>query len=350
MQIKRISYGVRGFVRLHSYAIRWSRMVTDKAKRKARILAFWQKHGLEATVEAFDVKRRTLYLWKAQQKNGGGKLEALNERSKRPKNVRQREWPLPITAEIRRLRTEHPNLGPDKVATLLARNPVLAGLRLPKARTIARMIGDHPDKMRTFPVKVRHNGAIVPRKRPKKARKPRGFIATRPGHCGAFDTVERFVHGCRRYVITFTDLYSRFSFAWATTSHASLAAKEVFDLVRLLFPYRLEHVLTDNGSEFMKHFDHELRRLHKTHWHTYPRTPKMNAHCERFNRTIQEEFVDYHEPELLNPDVFNRKLIEWLIWYNGERPHWSLNLKSPIQFLTEKYPEECKMWWRDTQN
>ena len=149
-------------------------------------------------------------------------------------------------------------------------------------------------------------------------------------------------------MITFTDVYSRFSLAWATRSHASLAAKEFFDLVTLLFPHRLEHVLTDNGSEFMKHFDEELRRLHQTHWHTYPRTPKMNAHDERFNRTIQEEFVDYHETELLNPDVFNRKLIEWLLWYNGERPHWALDLKSPIQFLIEQNPEECNMWWRDT--
>jgi len=88
MQVQRLSYGVKGFVRLHDYAIRWSRMVTDKAKRKARILAFWQKHGLEATVEAFGVKRRTLYLWKSQQKKGSGSLEALNEKSKRPRCVR----------------------------------------------------------------------------------------------------------------------------------------------------------------------------------------------------------------------------------------------------------------------
>ena len=57
----------------------------------------------------------------------------------------------------------------------------------------------------------------------------------------------------------------------------------------------------------MKHFDEELRRLHKNHWHTYPRTPKMNAHVERFNRTIQEEFIDYHEQLLITPNEFNRQ-------------------------------------------
>jgi len=255
----------------------------------------------------------------------------LNEKSKRPKKVRQRFWSAEIVAEIRRLRTDYHNLGKENVYQSLKSFCESRGLVCSKIRTIGRIIADAPDKMRTFPVKVRHNGQIVSKKRQKKDRKPKNFIATHAGHCGSFDTIERFIHGYRRYALTFTDVYSRFSFARVTTSHASLAAKEVFTLVSTLFPYPLEHILTDNGSEFMKHFDQELRRLHKIHWHTYPKTPKMNDHCERFNRTLQEEFIDYHESELLNPDVFNRKLIEWLLWYNGERPHWSLNLKSPIQ-------------------
>ncbi len=170
-------------------------------------------------------------------------------------------------------------------------------------------------------------------------------MANYPGQCGAFDTVELFLDGLRRYVITFTDVYSRFSFAWATHSHGSEAAREVYKVVSEVYPYPLEYVLTDNGSESMKHFDEELRRLHKVHWNTYPKTPKMNAHVERFNRTLQEEFLDYHEDLLVEPVVFNRALIPWLLWYNGEQPHRGLNLKSPVQFLMEQRPEECKMWW-----
>lgn len=346
MQVIRLSYGIRGFARLSDYAIRWERMVTEQAKRKARILAFWQRHGLEATVEAFGVARRTLFLWKAKQRAGGGRPETLNEGLKRPHRVRKRAWPQGVIDEIRRLRTAHPNLGPEKVAILLAHS---FGPDAPRSRTVARIIHDAPDRMRIFPRKVRHNGQIVRRTREKRARKPKHFNARYPGHCGAFDTIERFIHGCRRYVLTFTDLFSRFSFALATTSHASQAAKEFFRVITGVFPYRLDYVLTDNGSEFMKHFDVELRRLHRIHWHAYPKTPKMNAHEERFNRTIQEEFVDFHAPALLNPSTFNDRLIEYLLWYNGERPHWGLDLKSPIQFLTERNPQECSMWWRDTR-
>ena len=41
-------------------------------------------------------------------------------------------------------------------------------------------------------------------------------------------------------------------------------------------------------------------------------------------------------------------MIPWLLWYNGERPHWGLKLKSFVQFLMEQKPEECKMWWPNT--
>jgi len=343
-----IGYRVKGFYKVADYALKWGCMITEKAKRKARALSFWDKYGLEATIDAFGVKERTLYLWKSQIKKGGGKLESLNEKSRRPNTARRRQWPEVVIAEIKKQREEHPNLGPDKIATLLVQCSNMKGLRLPKARTVARIIADAPDKMRRFPIKVRHNGQIVKKNRTKKARKPKYFKPLYAGHCGAFDTVERFVHGCRRYVLTFTDLYSRFSFALATNSHASQAAKDFFTVVLKVFPYKLDNILTDNGSEFMKHFDQELRRLCKTHWHTYPKTPKMNAHEERFNRTIQEEFIDYHESELLDPARFNDKLIDYLIWFNGERPHWSLGLKSPIQFLTAQNPNLCKMYWHDT--
>lgn len=347
MQIHRVSYGVRGFGRLADYALRWAHMLTTKAKHKAHVLSFWGKHGLQVTLDAFGVKKRTLYYWQAQLKKGGGQLEALNEQSRKPRSVRKRHWPAEIIAEIKRLRTEHPNLGKEKVHVFLQPFCQEKNLNCPSVSTIGNLMRD-AGGLRTFPVKVRHNGTIVKRKPQRKARKPKHFLATHPGHCGSFDTIEKIIYGSRRYVLTFTDLFSRFSLAWATTSHASQAAKEFFDLVTFLFPYRLEYVLTDNGSEFMKHFDVTLRQLALTHWHTYPKTPKMNAHDERFNRTIQEEYVDYHEGELLDPTSFNVKLLKHLLWHNTERPHWSLDFKSPIQFITYHYPKECNMYLTDT--
>ena len=60
----------------------------------------------------------------------------------------------------------------------------------------------------------------------------------------------------------------------------------------------------------------------------------MNAHLERFNRTIQEEFINYHSFLLLSPNEFNRKLMDYLIFYNTQRVHYAFKNKlSPIQFM-----------------
>ena len=70
----------------------------------------------------------------------------------------------------------------------------------------------------------------------------------------------------------------------------------------------------------------------------------MNAHAERFNRTLQESFVDDHE-DLLFTDLalFNRTPAEWLVFTNTERPHQGLDQQSPRSFLFHHQPE-CQRW------
>jgi len=330
-------------------------MITEQALRKARKLAFWEKYGLSATIEAFKIKRRTLFVWKRKLKEAGGKFEGLNDRSKSPKIKRKRLWPEEVLAEIKRLRWKHPNLGKEKLYPELKQFCEGKDLKCPMSKTIGRLIKDLGG-LRIFPQKISHFGKIKPIKRQKVLRKPKDFKAEYLGHCVALDTIEKIIDGQRRYIITFEDIYTRFGFAWETTSHASLAAKDFFTLCHKVFPFSFAFmfVLTDNGSEFKKHFSEELKKLHLTHYHTYPRTPKMNAHLERFNRTLQEEFVDYHISDLLTPEIFNRKLAEYLLWYNTKRVHFAFKNKlSPIQFMLSlpinQLPEKCKIGWPHTK-
>jgi transposase InsO family protein len=329
--------GIKGILTVYRDALRYAYMITEKALRKAKILAFSEKRGLEAALEAFEVKRSTFYGWKKQWKDGGRKPEALNEKSRAPRVKRKRLWSSEVVLEIKRLRRVHPNLGGEKLYPLLMTFCATLGIACPKSRTVSNLIHDLGG-MRMFPQNVTHFGKVKKVNRQKVLRKPKDFTPRYPGHLVALDTVERFVDGCRRYVITFEDIYTRFSFAWGTTSHASRAAAEFFSLVQKAFPhsYAFLFVLTDNGSEFKKHFTEELKRLHLVHYHTYPRTPKMNAHLERFNRTLQEEFIDYHASLLKSPDDFNRLLMDYLIFYNTERVHHAFRNKlSPVQFMLQ---------------
>ena len=331
-------------------------MLTEKAKYKAKVISFWEKHGLVATIDAFPVKRSSLFEWKKKLKASGGKLLSLNEKKRTPKHTRKRDWPFEIRQKIKAIRSNPvcPNLGPEKIYPLLVVFCKERGFACPMPATITRIIADDPEKMRIFPQKISHFGKIKKTNRQKVLRKPKeGLKPEYPGHLIALDTIEKFVDGTRRYVITFEDIYTRFAFAWATSSHASKAAEEFFELCVKVFPYSCNFlwVLTDNGSEFKKHFSEKLKELHLTHYHTYPRTPKMNAHVERFNRTLDEEFLRYHRG-LLRDDVrmFNEKLIDWLLWYNGERPHYALGQISPFRSMMPLLlTKECQMWWTHTQ-
>src|SRR3989338_1992998 len=106
--------GIKGFITVYNDALRYRYMITEKAKQKAKVLVFWEKHGFRATLDAFPHKRSNLYLWKQQWEAGSKKIEALNEKSRAPQTKRKRLWHLEVIQEIKRLRELHPNLGPEK--------------------------------------------------------------------------------------------------------------------------------------------------------------------------------------------------------------------------------------------
>lgn len=349
MHIQHIGNEIIGFRQVAQYAIRCVHMVKDEAKKRVKILTFWKRYGLKATMEAFGTSRATLFEWKKRLRVGKGRLSSLNAKDKAPRKRRVRLWPIEIVRMIKIIRAEHPNLGKEKIHPELKEFCDRQKLVCPSVATIGRLIADDPGKMRMLARRPSCAGKRIQRKdRKTKARKPKGYVPKRPGECLALDTIEKIIHGSRRYVVTATDVHSRFSFAFGTKSHGSKEAAHVFKAIFRSFPYKIDHVLTDNGSEFMKSFEAELHRQSTTHWHTYPRTPKMNAHVERFNRTIQEEFIDWNLHLLQDPSQFNKKLADWLVWYNTKRPHKSLKLQSPVQFLIQENPEESRMRWAHT--
>mgnify|MGYP001606601853 FL=1 len=342
----------KGFISTWQRVIRFRYMITEQAKKRCRILAFWEKYGTEAAEEAFKIKRRTLFYWQKKLKNGMGKLEFLNPISKAPKKRRKRLWDERIIEELKRLRWQHPNLGKEKLYPELKKFCDVLNLQCLKSKTIGRLIKDLGG-LRMAPTKLSIFGKEKKVNRQKVVRKPKDFKAEYPGHCVAFDTVEKHLNGARRYIITFEDIYTRFSFAWSTAFHASKAATEFFEMCCKLFPFSFTFILTDNGSEFKKYLDQLLKQKNITHYHTYPKTPKMNAHGESFNGTIQDEFVDYHV-NLLFDDIteFNEKLKEYLEFYNTKRVHYAFqNKHTPLEVLSHsdyyvsKLPVECKNGW-----
>ena len=346
MQTKHLWYKVRGWYNLNRYALRMNEQ-SITAQKRLRALHFWAKHGLDATLDAFNVSRRTLFNWKAAYTRSNGNAAELENKSTAPITKRRRtNWDASVLAKARSIRSEFPRLGFEKLHCFLLDWCEARNLSRPSVSTLYRLA--QSDK------RLAAQRGKAPRAHRMKAqgvRKPKGFVPNAPGQCVGVDTIE--IHGSgpyrgmRRYVATFTDVYSRFALAAAMPSkHAKHTAK-LWHIARLCYPFKIERVLSDNGSEFKAAFTDSVTQSGAVRWLTYPKNPKMNAHAERFNRTIQEEFIEIYQ-DLLFEDIhaFNDKLLDYLVWFNEQRPHYALNLKSPMEYL--KIYHQCNMYWKDT--
>ncbi|MCD6391051.1 MAG: transposase family protein [Dehalococcoidia bacterium] len=85
-----------------------------------------------------------------------------------------------------------------------------------------------------------------------------------------------------------------------------------------MVPTSLEQ--TDNGSEFSRAFETAIARLGIQRYFSRVKTPKDNPEIERFNETLEYEWL-YNFNLSLDPEEFNPRLTERLIEYNFHRPH-----------------------------
>ena len=335
----------KGFVSLWESGLRSRDMRNKKeVERRVKILSFWKKYGLEATRSAYGVGKRTLFRWQKAINDSGGKLASLDPKSTAPSTKRKRVVPEGVTSEIISLRQAH-KLGKDKLRPILAEKGYTGS-----SSTIGRILSDLKKQKKLQDPKIFRVDARTgqmrekTRIRRKKLRRPKG----QP--CVQADTIVRFVDGMKRYILTAIHTEGKFAFAGAYKNHSSTSAADFLKKYQTVSPLPLTHVQTDNGSEFAGNFELACKETNTTHFHTYPRSPKMNAVVERFNRTLSEDFIQPNRHLLAyDIDQFNQKLTDWLIWYNTERPHYSLGQIPPMRYILQTLPtRECHMWWTHT--
>lgn len=324
----------KGFSRLYNYGIKHypNYMITKQAEQRKKILLFWKQYGLQATTDAYGAKQSTLYLWWKIYRESDYRVESLNPGKQTRKNNNKREIHSLALKEIRRLRLELcPNMGKAKVKKYLDIFCINNNLAIYSESKIGRIIKEK--RIYHHRRKIYHNGQVKIVKKRKKLRKPKEFTVNSQGDLVEVDTIVKFIWGVKRYIITAVDIKTRYAFAYAYEKHDSYSARDFFQKLEEVFPYRIKAVQTDNGSEFHKYFRDYLQTSNITHYWNYPGKPYRNGHVEKYNRTIQEEFIDQNEILLENSNEFNKKLIDWLLWYNTKRYHWSLDLTSPVDYL-----------------
>ena len=151
-----------------------------------------------------------------------------------------------------------------------------------------------------------------------------------PGDLVQIDTIHLMVDEKKRiYIFVLIDVYSRWVYA---KCYEKMNSQICLDFVREAqrhASFKFKMLQSDHGPEFGRWF---VTQIKKNHRFTRIGKPNDNAHIERFNRTLQEECIDK-----LPKDVFkiNCALKKYLRYYNHERLHMGINLKTPSQLLTK---------------
>lgn len=355
VQVKHIGFAIRGFYPVAK--LRQTLAMKGKTAEKGfRILRFWRKYGLKATRDAHNVSRRRLCRWEQQLSASGGKLEALLPKSTRPKSFRKTRWRLELPLEIRRLRQVFPKVGMEKPEKLLGLWCHKHGLPVPPAFTIGRIIARAPDKMRAS------RPPLSARGRPKARRSGKvrvwGKRRDKPD-LWALDTITLVAEGLRGYIVCLVTERSRVALAFATSVFSS---RQTGGFLRAFVhtpflpsadtsqpPLSLPWFVPDNVPRFAGGFENTLTTFGLGHLCSHPRSRKENPFVERFNRTLQAMFVNFHLHLLFTDlNLFNRKLANFLILYNTKLPHHALKLKTPIQVFAES-TNLCHKLWTNTR-
>ena len=330
----------------------------ESIERRLNIIEFFDEFGEEATRRAFGKSRSTIYLWKQTLKKSGGKLSALSPGDRTPINKRKRIVHPFIERFIVEYRTNHPGADKTTITPALTTACNLNVIRPVSESTIGRII--HDLKLRgRLPRsnKVTINGRTgrllvrEPKRNRKKLRR-KDYLPERPGDLVQMDTVAIFAAGIKRYIFTAIDISTRFTFAYTYKTNSSANGSDFLGKFIKVAPFATKRIQTDNGGEFAKHFDHYCQANGLVHFFNYPKHPESNCYLERFNRTIQEQFVNLYIDYLDEPDAFNEKLMEYLIWYNTEKPHRGIDNLPPLRYYLDHFfttPQKSNMLWTLTR-
>lgn len=304
---------------------------SDPAKFRLHVLEHYYKYGWKPTVEAFKVGKSTLYDWKEQYEQSGKALLSLVPKKNRPKRVRQMTTDWRLIQFIREFREQHGNIGREKIKIFLDEYANELGISSMSHRTITKVI-----KRRNLffdPLKKCKRKNKFSRDRSRKSPKVKA-----PGYV-EMDSVVVYIDNIRHNFMCCIDIYTKFAHVRKVKTLSSLQSKLTFQEFLKLSPHSIHTVQTDNGSEFFKSFHQYLEEQNIKHQFIYPKSPKINGVVERFNRTIQEEFININDEIYFDLDKFQVKLSGYLDWYNNKRPHASLGYLSPMQFINNSFPE-----------
>ena len=278
--------------------------------------------NVAATCRYYGISRTRFYRWQRRYEEQG--LAGLRDKSRRPHTS-----PTATTAEVVgkvvHLRQTY-HFGPLKISMYLKRYHDIEISQSGVWRILKRL------DMNRLPQNQRYK---------PHAKKWKRYEKQQPGHRVQVDV--KFItplEGSRKpryYQFTAIDDCTRLRVLRIYERNNQKTAIQFLDYMCQKFPFRVDVIQTDNGSEFGSQFHwHVLDRGIK-HVYIKPATPRLNGKVERSHRIDAEEFYRLLDGQLIDDTkLFNDKLTEWEDYYNFDRPHGGLDGHTPYERLLQK--------------
>jgi transposase InsO family protein len=319
-------------------------------------LANYLKNVSEAC-RVMGYSRDTFYRVRKAYEEGG--IEALKEKSKRKANIRNRVSEQ-VEHAVVEMAFEEPAYGQKRVSDELRQRGVFISPAGVRCVWLRHDLQTFKKRLKALEEHVAKSGAVLTESQLRAMEKAKeekiawGEIETE--HVGYLGGQDTFYVGTlkgvgRIYQQTFIDTYSAVGFAKLYTSKTPINSADLLNdrVVPFFDKYAIPllRLLTDRGTEFCGKpdtHDYELFLAINDidHSKTKVKNPQSNGICERFHKTILDEFysIAFRKKIYLTLEELQEDLDTWLLKYNNRRPHQGKRCqgRTPMKTFLENLP------------
>lgn len=313
---------------------------TDKIiKHKVGLLNLAEELGnVSQACKIMGLSRDTFYRYKSAVEEGG--VQALLDLNRRKPNLKNRVDEH-IEQAVVAYAIEFPAHGQYRASNELRKRGVFVSGSGVRSVWVRNKLANFKARLKALEAKVAEDGIILTEAQVAALEKKKhddeacGEIETaHPGYLGSQDTfyVGTFKGVGRVYQQTFIDTYSKVAFAKLYTTKTPITAADTLN--DRVLPFFEQHdlpmlrILTDRGTEYCGKAEQHDYQLYMAlndieHTKTKVQSPQTNGICERFHKTILQEFyqVAFRKKIYTDIDSLQKDLDEWLHYYNNERTH-----------------------------
>jgi len=302
-------------------------------KHKVGLLNLAEELGnVSKACKVMGLSRDTFYRYKSAVDEGG--VEALFDQSRRKPNVKNRVDES-IEEAVRAYAIEYPAHGQQRTSNELRKQGIFVSGSGVRSVWLRHQLANFKDRLKALEAKVASEGIILTEAQVIALEKKKfddeacGEIETaHPGYLGSQDTfyVGTLKGVGRIYQQTFVDTYSKVAFAKLYTTKTPITSADILnDRVLPFFEQQslpMLRILTDRGTEYcgkVEQHDYQLYLAINNidHTRTKANSPQTNGICERFHKTILQEFyqVTFRKKIYETIDELQKDLDEWLQYY-----------------------------------